>query len=130
MYACVCELYLNADQPRSLQVSELPSYPLNEAVVSEIDTRIIALPTWVVSTVELVNSQRIPNVLPKDVNPETADRSRKFIVEVAEWEQTLHDRQTLALIPRLLAELRILKATLDSSTDEANAAAAKLQLFT
>ncbi|MGV1754714.1 hypothetical protein [Agrobacterium sp. CG674] len=66
----------------------------------------------------------------KDVNPETADRFRKFIVEVGEWEQTLHDRQTLALIPRLLAELRILKATLDFSTDEANAAAAKLQLFT
>lgn len=48
----------------------------------------------------------------KDVNPETADRSRKFIVELAEWEQTLHDRQTLALIPRLLAELRILKAVI------------------
>ena len=66
----------------------------------------------------------------KDVNPETADRSRELIVEVAEWQQTLRDWQNLALSPRLLAELRILKATLDASMDEANAAAAKLQLFT
>ena len=108
----------------------MPNYQLGQAVVSEIETLRIALPTWVVSTVDLVELAENAERAAKDVNPETADRSRKLIVEVAEWQQTLHDWQNLALSPRLLAELRILKATLDASMDEANAAAAKLQLFT
>lgn len=70
------------------RVSEMPSYPLNQAVVSEIETRIIALPTWVVSTVDLVELAENAERAVKDVNPETADRFRKLIVEVAEWEQT------------------------------------------
>jgi len=58
-------------------------------------------------------------------NPETTDRSRKLIVEVAEWQQKLIDWQEMDLSPRLKAELRNLKATLDAS-DEANAASAEL----
>ena len=105
------------------------NYPADQAVVSEIETVRTALPTWVISTVELVELAENAERAAKDVNPETADRSRKLIVEVAEWQQKLHDWQSQALSPRLLAELRILKATLDASMDEANAAAAKLQLF-
>jgi hypothetical protein len=107
----------------------MPNYSSDEAVVSEIETRRTALPTWVVSTAELVELAENAERAAKDVNPETADRSRRLIVEVAEWQQKLHDWQNLALSPRLLAELRILKATLGASTDEANAAGAKLQLF-
>lgn len=51
------------------------------------------------------------------------------MVEVAEWQQKLSDWQGLDLSPRLKAELRILKATLDASMDEANAAAGELELF-
>jgi hypothetical protein len=107
----------------------MPNYPADEAIVSEIETVRTALPTWVISTVELVELAENAERAAKDVNPETADRSRKLIVEVAEWQQKLHDWQSQGLSPRLLAELRILKATLDASMDEANAAAAKLQLF-
>ena len=107
----------------------MPNYSSDEAVVSEIETLRTALPTWVVSTAELVELAENAERAAKDVNPETADRSRRLIVEVAEWQQKLHDWQNLALSPRLLAELRILKATLDASMDEANAAGAKLQLF-
>ena len=49
--------------------------------------------------------------------------------EVAEWQQKLSEWRGLDLSPRLKAELRILKATLDASMDEANAAAAQLGLF-
>jgi hypothetical protein len=52
-----------------------------------------------------------------------------LIVEVAEWQQKLSEWQQLDLSPRLKAELRILKATLDASMDEANAAAGELKLF-
>jgi len=107
----------------------MPNYSSDEAVVSEIETLRTALPTWVVSTAELVELAENAERAAKDVNPETADRSRRLIVEVAEWQQKLHEWQNLALSPRLLAELRILKATLDASMDEANAAGAKLQLF-
>lgn len=62
-------------------------------------------------------------------NPETLDRSRKLIVEVAEWQQKLSEWQVLDLSPRLKAELRILKATLDASMDKANGAAGELKLF-
>jgi hypothetical protein len=107
----------------------MPNFPADEAIVSEIETLRTALPTWVVSTVELVELAENAERAARDVNPETDDRSRKLIVEVAEWQQKLSDWQKLALSPRLLAELRILKATLDASMDEANAAAAKLKLF-
>lgn len=107
----------------------MPNFPDDEAIVSEIETLRTALPTWVVSTVELVELAQNAERAARDVNPETDDRSRNLIVEVAEWQQKLSDWQKLGLSPRLLAELRILKATLDASMDEANAAAAKLHLF-
>lgn len=107
----------------------MPLYPDDEAVVSQIETLRIALPAWVISTVELVELAENAERAARDTNPQTADRSRKLIVEIAEWQQKLSDWQMLSLSPRLLAELRILKATLDASMDEANAAAAELKLF-
>lgn len=107
----------------------MPNFPADEAIVSEIETLRTALPTWVVSTVELVELAQNAERAARNVNPETDERSRKLIVEVAEWQQKLSDWQKLGLSPRLLAELRILKATLDASMDEANAAAEKLHLF-
>ena len=106
----------------------MTTYPADDTVVSEIATLRLALPTWIVSTVELVELAENAERAAKDVNPETDDRSRTLIVEVAEWQQKLVDWQQLHLSPRLSAELRILKATLDASMDEANAAAAKLNL--
>lgn len=104
-------------------------YPADGDVDTQIDTLRVALPTWVINTVELVelaeNAERA-GVL---ANDGTADRSRALIVEVAEWQQRLADWQGLDLSPRLKAELRILKATLDASMDEANGAAGKLRLF-
>lgn len=96
---------------------------------ADVATIRIALPTWIVSTVELVELAENAERAAKEVNPETAERSRQLIVEVAEWQQKLSEWQNLSLSPRLLAELRILKATLDASMDEANAAAAHLHLF-
>ncbi|GAK72605.1 hypothetical protein [Agrobacterium rubi] len=104
-------------------------YAADELVLSEIATLREALPTWIVSTVELVELAENAERAARAVNPETADRSRQLIVEVAEWQQKLTDWQQKDLSPRLLAELRILKATLDASMDEANAAAAELLLF-
>jgi len=107
----------------------MPLYSDDEAVVSQIDALRTALPTWVISTVELVELAENAERAARDTNPQTADRSRKLIVEIAEWQQKLSEWQRLSLSPRLLAELRILKATLDASMDEANAAAAELKLF-
>jgi hypothetical protein len=97
-----------------------------------IDAEIAAvraqLPRWIDETIELVelavNRERAGNRL----NPDTAERSQKLIVEVAEWQQKLADWQNLDIGPRLSAELRILKATLDAAMDEANAAARQLLL--
>lgn len=107
----------------------MTNYASDDSVVSEISTLRAALPTWIVSTVELVELAENAERAAKDVTPETADRSRKLIVEVAEWQEKLGNWQKLHLSPRLLAELRILKVTLDASMDEANAAAAQLKLF-
>ncbi|NDV89538.1 hypothetical protein GTW51_23175 [Aurantimonas aggregata] len=104
-------------------------YPADEEVVSEVETLRAALPTWVISTVELVELAENAERAGAHINPTTADRSRSLIIEVAEWQQKLNDWQQLDLSPRLLAELRILKATLDASMDEANAAASELKLF-
>ena len=105
------------------------AYPADDQVVSQIETVRIALPTWVISTVDFVELAQNAERAVVQNNPETEDRSRKLIVEVAEWQQKLSDWQRLELSPRLKAERRILKATLDASMDEANAAAAKLKLF-
>ncbi len=107
----------------------MTDYPADTAIVSEIETLRTALPTWVVSTVELVELAENAERAAREITPETADRSRKLIVEVAVWQQKLDDWQHERLSPRLLAELRILKATLDASMDEANAAASELKLF-
>ncbi|KKC32513.1 hypothetical protein [Devosia psychrophila] len=104
-------------------------YPADDQIVSQIETVRTALPTWVISTVELVELAENAERAAVHINVETADRSRKLIVEVAEWQQKLSEWQGLVLSPRLKAELRILKATLDASMDEANAAAAELKLF-
>jgi hypothetical protein len=82
-----------------------------------------------VSTVELVELAENAERAAVRIIPETAERSRRLIVEVAEWQQKLSEWQGLDLSPRLKAELRILKATLDASMDEANGAAAELRLF-
>lgn len=107
----------------------MTQYPADGAVVSEVEKLRIALPTWIVSTVELVELADNAERAARNATPETADRSRKLIVEVAEWQEKLGSWQTQALSPRLLAELRILKSTLDASMDEANGAAAKLNLL-
>lgn len=104
-------------------------YPADGQVVSQIETVRAALPAWVTSTVELVELAENAERAAVYANPETNDRSRKLIVEVAEWQQKLSEWQELDLSPRLKAELRILKATLDASMDEANAAAGELKLF-
>ena len=104
-------------------------YLADADVVSEIETVRLALPSWVISTAELVELAENAERAAVHISPETADRSRKLIVEVAEWQQKLSEWQGLDLSPRLKAELRILKATLDASMDEANAAAGELNLF-
>ena len=109
--------------------NSMTHYIDDESVVSEISTLRLALPVWIISTVELVELAENAERAAKAVNPETGDKSRELIVEVAEWQQKLSDWQELQLSPRLMAELRILKATLDASMDEANPAASKLGLF-
>jgi hypothetical protein len=104
-------------------------FTADQNVVSQIEIVRKALPTWVVSTVELVELSENAERAAVHINPETADRSRKLIVEVAEWQQRLSEWQGQDLSPRLKAELRILKATLDASMDEANRAAGSLHLF-
>jgi hypothetical protein len=104
-------------------------YPADDQVVSQVETVRTALPEWVISTVELVELAENAERAAVQTNPDTADRARKLIVEVAEWQQKLSEWQGLNLSPRLKAELRILKATLDASMDEANAAAAELHLL-
>ena len=104
-------------------------YPTDGAIVAEIETVRLALPSWVISTVELVELAENAERAAVHIIPETADRSRKLIVEVAEWQQKLSEWQGLELSPRLKSELRILKATLDAAMDEANHAAGELKLF-
>jgi hypothetical protein len=107
----------------------MTNYPADQSVVSQVETLRLALPTWVISTVELVELSENAERAARNINLDTADRSRKLIVEVAEWQEKLSNWQKEPLSPRLLAELRILKSTLDSSMDEANGAATKLRLF-
>ncbi|RYG98340.1 MAG: hypothetical protein EON57_12695 [Alphaproteobacteria bacterium] len=104
-------------------------YSADALVVSQIELVRTALPLWVVSTAELVELAENAERAAVQTNPETDDRSRQLIVEVAEWQQKLSEWQGLDLSPRLKAELRILKATLDAAMDEANHAAGELKLF-
>lgn len=104
-------------------------YPADNSVVSEIEVVRTALPEWVIATAELVELAENAERAAVSANPETDERSRRLIVEVAQWQQKLSDWQGLDLSPRLKAELRILKATLDAAMDEANHAAGELKLF-
>jgi len=88
-----------------------------------------ALPTWVIEAVGLVELAENAERAATRIQPDTADRSRKLIVEVAEWQQKLGEWQHKDISPRLRSELRILKATLDAAMDEANTAAGQLGLF-
>ena len=104
-------------------------FPADTSIVLQIDSVRTALPLWVVSTAELVELAENAERAGLHSNQETDDRSRQLIVEVAEWQQKLSEWQALDLSPRLKAELRILKATLDAAMDEANHAAGELRLF-
>lgn len=106
----------------------MTDYSADNAITSQIETLRTTLPMWIVSTVELVELAENAERAARNATPETADRSRKLIVEITEWQEKLGNWQTQDLSPRLLAELRILKSTLDASMDEANGAAAKLNL--
>lgn len=102
-------------------------YPADGDVVSQIEIVRSSLPFWVSTTVELVELAENAERAAVYITPEAAERSRKLIVEVAEWQERLSDWQMLDLSPRLKAELRILKATLDASMDEANTAASGMR---
>lgn len=104
-------------------------YPADNTVVSQIGLVRTGLPEWVNSTAELVELAENAERAAVPTNPATDDRSRRLIVEVAQWQQKLTDWQGLDLSLRLRAELRILKATLDAAMDEANHAAGALKLF-
>jgi len=104
-------------------------YPADAHVVSQIEQVRTALPGWVIATAELVELAENAERAAMPANPGTDDRSRRLIVEVAQWQQKLSEWQGLDLSPRLKAELRILKATLDAAMDEANHAAGELKLF-
>jgi hypothetical protein len=107
----------------------MPNYPADAEVLPHIETVRAALPDWVVSTVELVELAQNAERVGVHVDPLAVERSQKLIVEVAEWQQRLGEWQALNVSPRMKAELRILKATLDATMDEANAADSELELF-
>jgi hypothetical protein len=104
----------------------------NSKTTEDVDLQIVvvrdSLPKWVDQTIEMVEHAANAERAAVHVLPDTAERSRQLIVEVAEWQQKLSEWQALPISPRLMAELRILKATLDASMDEANAAAKALGL--
>jgi hypothetical protein len=104
-------------------------YLADSEIVAQIETLREALPVWVLSTVVLIELAQNAERAAAPINPETAVRSRALVVEVAEWQHLLTNWQGKDISPRLKAELRILKATLEASMDEANAAAGQLRLF-
>jgi len=106
----------------------LTDFPADAEIVSQIETLRVALPQWVIDTVELVELAENAERAAVYSNPETLDRARNLIVDVAEWPQRLSDWLGQDLSPRLKAELRILKSTLGASMDEANSAASTLEL--
>ncbi|QYO75191.1 PAS domain-containing protein [Devosia salina] len=127
-----CRLVSRCNSTSRPKTGESDAMTENQMRDHPIDAEIAAvrteIPRWIDETIELVelavNRERVGNRL----NPDTAERSRKLIVEVAQWQQKLTDWQSLDIGPRLHAELRILKATLDAAMDEANAAARQLLL--
>jgi len=107
---------------------DMTDYSEDAEIVSHIETLRLALPQWVIDTVELIELAQNAERAAVYSNPETLDRARNLIVEVANWQRRLSEWQEQKLSPRLKVELRILKATLDASMDEANAAASQLKL--
>ena len=101
----------------------------DEDIAPKISALRADMPNWVVATSELVERAENAERAATRINPEVADRSRKLIVEIAEWQQRVREWQGQPISPRLGAELRILKATLDATMDEANAAAGALHLL-
>jgi hypothetical protein len=101
----------------------------DESIGAEVTALRGDIPGWVVAVAELVERAQNAERAAARINPEVADRSRKLIVEIAEWQKRLTGWQRRPITPRLGAELRILKATLDASMDEANSAAGALHLF-
>jgi hypothetical protein len=106
----------------------MQDYPADDAIVAHIDELRLALPQWVVRTVALVELAENAERAGVHANAGTDDSARALIVEVAEWQQKLAEWQGMPLSPRLKSEMRILKATLDASMDEANTAARELGL--
>lgn len=104
-------------------------HPADEDIVPQIERVRNALPSWIISAVELVELAENAERAASHIHPDTLERSRKLIVEVAEWQQKLGEWQNRDPSPRLRAELRIVKATLDAAMDEANSAARELRLF-
>jgi hypothetical protein len=104
-------------------------HPADEDIVPQTEIVRNALPFWIISAAELVELSENAERAATHITPETVQRSRKLIVEVAEWQQKLGEWQSLDLSARLHAELRILKATLDAAMDEANTAARELRLL-
>ena len=107
--------------------------PLTSNVDEDVEPQIATLrgdmPNWIVATSELVERAENAERAATRINEEVADRSRKLIVEVAEWQQRVSEWQGQRLSPRLASEVRILKATLDAAMNEANAAASALHLL-
>jgi hypothetical protein len=102
---------------------------IDEDIGTEIATLRAAFPGWVVETSELVERAQNAERAATANTPAVEEQSRALIVEVAEWQERLSNWQGQQVSPRLGAELRILKAGLDAMMDEANSAAAALNLF-
>jgi hypothetical protein len=114
----------------SLQARPMTNTPNNDDKIGPQIAMVRAtMPAWVIATSELVERAKNAERAATHVNPEVADRSRKLIIEIAEWQQKLGEWQAQPVSARLGAEMRILKATLDASMDEANSAASALHLF-
>lgn len=107
----------------------LGDHPADEDIVAQTEVVRNSLPSWIISAVGLVELAENAERAATPTTPDTIERSKKLIVEVAEWQQKLGEWQSLDVSPRLRAELRILKATLDAAMDEANSAARELRLF-
>lgn len=104
-------------------------HPADEEIVAQTEIVRESLPSWIISAVGLVELAENAERAATPTGPDTIERSKRLIVEVAEWQQKLGEWQNLDVSPRLGAELRILKATLDAAMDEANSAARELRLF-
>lgn len=81
----------------------MTDYPADADIVSQLKTLRVALPQWVIDTVELVELAENAERAAVYSNRETLDRARNLIIEVAEWQQKLREWQDHELSPRLKA---------------------------